>query len=109
MKVVYVAHPLGQGPDRELNRQRAARWCGYLAKAYGIAPVADWIVLSGVWDEEDGRTLGLAIDVVLVQRCDELWLVGGRVSPGMQIEAEAARASGIPVIDLTGLGAEPPL
>jgi hypothetical protein len=108
MKVVYIAHPLGQGPDREANRLRAARWCGYLAKEFNIAPVADWIVLSSVWSEEDGRQLGLAIDVVLVQRCDEVWLVGGRISPGMAIEVAAAQAAGIKVIDMTDLGPEPP-
>ena len=107
--VVYIAHPLGGGSDREANRINAARWCAWAARARGVAPVADWIILSGELDESpENRTLGLACDVALVARCDEVWLVGGRVSPGMQVEADAARDLGIPVVDLTSLGRLPP-
>lgn len=107
MKVVYVAHPLGFGDDRERNRVAAAYWCGWLADKFGIAPVADWIVLSSVW-EEDRREQGLAIDLALIARCDELWLVGGRVSQGMAIERAEAERLGKPVVDLTHLGPFPP-
>jgi len=102
MKVVYIAHPLGQGPDRERNRRMAAAWVGVLARVFSIAPVADWIVLSGEWTEEM-RERGLAIDMTLVKRCDEVWLVGPRVSAGMQAEANRAEEFLIPVRDLTGM------
>ena len=107
MRVVYIAHPLGNGPDRLVNRANAARWCAWAAVVKQVSPVADWIVLSGVLSEEH-RELGLDCDVALVRRCDELWLVGGRISPGMEIEAAAARDLDIPVIDLTELGYEAP-
>jgi hypothetical protein len=85
------------------------RWCGWLAKALNCAPSADWIVLSGVWDESpENRELGIACDLAHVERCDYLVLVGGRVSPGMRIEATHAVSCGIPVYDLTALGDEPP-
>lgn len=106
VRVVYIAHPLGAGPDREQNRARASRWVAWAA-LQGVAPVATWITLSGEWTEER-RELGLAIDVALAQRCDEVWLVGGRVSAGMRIESSAAARAGIVVRDLTCLGAEPP-
>ncbi len=106
--MVYIAHPLGAGPDREANRSRAARWVAWAAAAHSVAPIADWIILSGEWSE-DMRELGLAIDCALVERCDEVWLVGGRVSPGMQIEAARAKARGLRVVDWTHLGAEPPV
>ncbi len=106
--IAYIAHPLS-GPDREQNRVNAARWCVWAARSRGVAPVADWIVLSGGYDESPAnRAMGLACDLALVARCDELWLVGGRVSPGMQAEADEARRLGIPVVDLTALGALPP-
>lgn len=109
MKVVYIAHPLGSNRTiRELNRERASRWLAWAAEQ-GVAPVADWIILSGQWTESDAnRARGLEIDKALVARCDELWLVGGRVSEGMKVEADAARASGVEVIDMTDLGDEPP-
>lgn len=103
MRVVYIAHPIGSGEDRERNRANAQKWCAYLAERHGIAPVADWILLSGEWTE-DKRELGLSIDKALIERCDEVWMVGGRVSPGMHIEAEHARCLGKTVLDLTGFG-----
>lgn len=109
MRVCYVAHPLGSGEDRARNLANAAKWCAWLAKTYGIAPVADWIVLAGQWDESpENRDRGLSIDVELVKRCDELIMVGGRISPGMAIEANAARMHGLLVTDLTHLGYEVP-
>jgi hypothetical protein len=106
--VVYVAHPLGQGDDRELNRTNAAQWCAYLAELHGIAPCAPWIVISGVWDESK-RAAGMDINLATIERCDELWLVGGCITEGMAIEAAHARACGITVRDMTGLGYLPPL
>jgi hypothetical protein len=104
VRIVYVAHPLGSGPDREANRANAAKWCAWVAMQ-GFAPVADWIVLSGVLDESaDNRTLGLRIDLALIARCDEVWLVGGRVSPGMRIEADEAERLIKPILDLTHMG-----
>jgi hypothetical protein len=110
VKVVYVAHPLGpDGPDREVNRKNASRWVGWLALHFEIAPIADWIILSGEWSEtEENRKRGLAVDKRLVVRADEVWLVGGRISEGMKIESETARALGRPVVDLTFLGAVAP-
>lgn len=108
MRVVYIAHPLGHGDDREQNRANAARWCAWAATQKDVAPVADWIVLSGVLSEAEGRERGLLIDRVLIERCDEMWLTGGRVSPGMKIEIEHAKACGLTVIDLTEMGYEAP-
>lgn len=108
MKVVYIAHPLGAGDDRERNRANAAAWVAYLAAQHDIAPVADWIILSGHWSE-DHRDRGLAIDIALIARCDELWLVGGRISPGMAVEAAHAREHGLPIVDLTHLGYAAPV
>lgn len=109
MRVVYLAHPLGAGLDRERNRENAARWVAWATLAHGVAVVADWIVLAGVLAETPAnRVAGLAADLELVGRADELWLVGGRISPGMALEAEEARRRGIPVVDFTRLGTLPP-
>lgn len=99
MKVVYMAHRLGAGPEREENRRIAAEWAAWLCEAYDVAVVADWIVLSGIWPETM-REKGLAIDFALIARCDEVWLVGDRVSAGMALEAAEARRLGKPVVDL---------
>jgi hypothetical protein len=109
MRVVYLAHPLGAGPDREANRRSAARWLTWAATVRRVAVIADWITLSGELEETPGnRDLGLAFDLALVARADEIWLVGGRVSPGMAIEEAEARRIGKPVVDLTNTGPLPP-
>jgi hypothetical protein len=102
MKTVYIAAPLGGGEQREVNRLRAERWVCWAAEAMGVAPVATWTTLAAAWDESK-RDLGLAIDVALVERCDEIWMVGGRISPGMMIEGRHSKR----IIDLTGWGEEP--
>lgn len=107
MKVIYMAHPLGAGEDRERNRLNAIQWLAWLAEAYGVAVIADWITLAGVW-AEDRRELGLQFDLALVERCDDLWLVGGRISPGMEIERQHAERLGKRIVDLTHLGYAPP-
>lgn len=108
-QVAYVAHPLGAGPDREANRQRAMRWCNWVARSLGMAPSADWITLSGIWDETpENRALGIECDLAQVVRCSRVLLVGGRISDGMRQEATYGNAAGVHVYDLTFLGNEPP-
>lgn len=87
--VIYIAHPLGADEAREANRARASRWVAWAALHHSVAPVATWITLAGEWSEcAELRYRGLDIDCALIERCDEVWLVGGRISPGMQIEAD---------------------
>jgi hypothetical protein len=106
MKVVYIAAPLSAPTRAEMdeNRARAARWVAWAA-LQGVAPVATWIVLSGELSEtQENRELGLAIDCATVERCDEIWLVAGKITDGMRRESAHAKV----VIDLTSFGEEPP-
>jgi hypothetical protein len=113
LRVVYLAHALS-APTREgieANRARGARWAAWILKTYRVAVIADWIWCTGELEEtQENRTLGLAMDVELVSRADEVWLVGERISEGMRIEATHAVRVGKPVYDLTGTTAsgEPP-
>lgn len=109
-RVVYVCHPLN-APTREgieQNRNRAARWSAFLALHFHVAPECSWIVLTGELEETpDNRRRGLEIDLALVERCDEVVLVGPRISEGMAIERAHAKKHGKPVANLTGLAMEP--
>jgi hypothetical protein len=110
-KVVYLAHPLS-APTREgieANRKNAARWAAWLVVNFDVAIECTWVVLTGELEEtDDNRKLGLDCDLALVERCDELWMVGGRVSSGMQLESDHARGKGKRVVDLTALGRDVP-
>lgn len=125
-KLIYVAHPLTPLPEevaehaaqkrmilqdayvtlRRMNLERAARWVAWIAE-FGHVPVATWITLASVWDESK-RDAGLANDFELLARCDEMWLVGGRISRGMDEERKAASDAQVPWHDFTNLGVEPP-
>lgn len=109
MKVIYMAHPLSG--DIAGNLERAKAWLRWIEEHHNVAVVASWITECEVWDDNnpDHRAAGLARDLAVLVRCDELWLVGPRISSGMRAEAEVAIGRGIPVIDMTVDGmVEPP-
>jgi hypothetical protein len=95
MIAVYVAHQYGGDPA---NRAAAAKWVAFFA-SLGYAPIADWIVLTGEWDESM-LNQGLAIDCELVERADVMAMVGPSVSGGMTIEQSHASDYGTPSVEL---------
>ena len=108
MPVIYLAHPLSG--DVAANLARAQRWVRYLETEHCVAVVASWITECQIWDDDNAehRAAGLRRDCAVLARCDEVWLVGGRISNGMAYEAAYARQCEIPVVDMTSLGDEPP-
>jgi hypothetical protein len=95
-RVVYIAHKL-RGKDRAEfteNVADAARYCAIAARA-GIAPIAPYVCLDlGDAFHDDNphdRNLGLAIDLLALDRCDEIWLCGPVLSRGMSIELDHAK------------------
>ena len=109
MKLIYLAHPV-RG-DVVNNLARAKRWWKWVIDNYSdVAVVAGWVVECEILDDsnEAQRAAGLQRDVACALRCDEIWLVGGRVSEGMNIECDAMLAAGKPAYDLTSLGLDPP-
>lgn len=109
MKTIYVAHQLGKGADLELNRLNAAKWACWIAETYGVAVSCTWIVLASIWQEtEHHRAIGMRINLDQISRCDEVYLVGGRISEGMQLEANEAWRLGKPVLSFIEHGFSPP-
>lgn len=93
MKKVYIAHPLGSDPaGRQNNCDRATMWFMWAADQ-GVCPIASWILLARYWPETR-RDDGLAIDFACIEACDEVWLCGPTLSPGMKAESEYAAAIG---------------
>lgn len=106
MRRVYVAHQLS-APTREgieANRRAAARWAAWISTTFRVAVSADWIWMTGELTEtEENRAHGLACDLAHIERCDELWMVGPKVSSGMTLERQHAVICGLWTGDLTGL------
>lgn len=112
MRVIYMAHPVGAATPEgvKANLERAKRWYRWIVEHFNVSVVADWITGCEVFDgtNEADRAHGLDMDIAAVERCDELWLVGGRISKGMGLEREAAEDFNMRIVDLTFLGEEPP-
>ena len=111
-RLVYLVHPAG-APTREEHRSnlaRAKRWFAWAAGQPGVSVIADWIIYCEVWDDFDPalRAVGLDADDAAIRRCDEVWLVGGRISAGMQRAAQTARLADKIIRDLMLYGDEPP-
>ena len=106
--VVYLAHPVGQEPERGENLRRAERWLRWAIEHHPDNAFAmPWLPYCHVLTEEH-RERGIRDDLAILGRCDQIWLVGGHVSAGMAMERTVAEAIGLTVFDMTHLGAEPP-
>ena len=104
MKIIYMAHPVAG--DVENNLERARQWLKWaIENNEGVAVMANWIIECELWDDSDPeqREAGLKRCEALVERCDELWLVGPRISSGMARERKLAEEKGLRIRDFTPL------
>lgn len=105
MNVAYLAAALTPiaGETREGNIARAKALYRAACIAHpGTVFLAPWITNAEVFDETpDYRAIGMQRNFAAIELCTELWLVGPRVSHGMEEEAEFARQSGVIVRDFT--------
>lgn len=87
--LIYVCSPFSG--DVEGNTKRTVDFCRF-ALAQGQIPLAPQLMFPQFMDDEEPeqRELALFMDVVLMGKCSELWVLGDRISAGM--EAEIAKA-----------------
>ena len=99
-KVVYLAHPVGG--DVPGNLKSIERWFLWVVRSFNVAVCVPWYLYVLKLDDElpADRQRGMRDDATILMRCDELWLCGDRVSPGMRAEAEVARQYGMPIKNL---------
>ena len=94
--LVYIASPFAG--DTERNTERARGYCR-LAVSKGCIPLAPHLLYPQFMDDDDReiRELGIFFALVLLSKCDELWVFGERISDGMSREIAKAERRGIPV------------
>jgi len=94
--VVYICSPFAG--DTEHNILRAQGYCRF-AVSKGCIPLAPHLHYPQFMDDSDlhERELGLLFDLALLTRCDELWVFGSRVSPGMSGEISKAKQTNMPI------------
>ena len=95
--VVFICSPYGG--DIEVNTMRAKRY-GRFAVAQGVTPVIPHLMYPQFLDENspDERKQGLAMGLVLLERCDAIWIFGDHLSSGMTAEIASANKLGLPKI-----------
>ena len=113
MKHIFIAHPLGADTEEviEANLSRAVRWYKWCCDNYPQHSFeGTWMLNCMVYDDrdEDARALGIRRSMNVLEHCDELWICGGEVTPGMAAEITMMKLMQKPSFDLTMLGAEPP-
>ncbi len=102
MRVIYLAHAVSG--DIQRNLLKAEAWQKWIGLNFPVAIQSSWITECRIWDDAiaEQREAGMARNFAILERCDELWLCGDRVTSGMELEANHAIANEIVVRDLTG-------
>jgi len=98
--MVYIASPL-RG-DYNTNIKNAVEYCR-LAGEQGVLPLAPHIIFSQWCNDTIAkqRKQGLQFGLALLEKSDELWVMGTEISQGMQGEVAFALEHRIPIFFLT--------
>ncbi len=96
MKLIYVCSPYAG--DIDANVRFAKDACRFVMRK-GHAFFAPHLLYPTILDDSimDERKLGMNMGLLMLRKCDELWVFGSRISSGMQAEIEEASQLGIPV------------
>ncbi len=88
--LVYICSPYSG--DVEGNRQRTVEFCRFAIES-GQIPLAPHLMFPQFMIDNDPkqRELALFMDVVLMGKCSEVWVLGDRISEGMTVEISKAK------------------
>ena len=94
--LVYIASPFAG--DISANIANAKKYCKFAVRRNAI-PVAPHLLYPQFMDDSDTeqRKLGLFFALVLLGKCDELWVCGDTISRGMSAEIAKATKRGMPI------------
>lgn len=95
-KIVFICSPFAG--DIEGNTQRAKRY-GRFAVTEKVVPIIPHLMYPQFLEEDDPeeRQLGIDMGLVLLGKCQELWVFGNRISSGMSVEITKAKRWNIPI------------
>ena len=96
MKLVYIASPYAG--DVQANTEAAKGYCR-AALEEGVIPIAPHLLFPQFLEDNERQdaTVGCRPDLSGVPACEELWVCGPEISPGMSREIQFARGLGIPI------------
>lgn len=85
--LIYVCSLLSG--DIAANQENARRYCRSVVERGGI-PLAPHLLFLQFIDEETERELSLFMGIILMGKCDEIWVFGNRITAGMRGEIDRA-------------------
>ena len=87
--LVYICSPYSSDPEG--NTGRAREFCRF-ALEQGQIPLAPHLMFPQFMNDADAgeRELAIFMDIVLMGKCDEVWVLGSEISEGMSAEIDKA-------------------
>lgn len=94
--IVFICSPFAG--DVEGNIMRAKRY-GRFAVTQKVIPIIPHLMYPQFLYDDDPaeRQLGLEMGLVLLTKCQELWVFGDKVSKGMAVEIKKAKRYNMPI------------
>lgn len=86
--LVYICSPYSG--DMKVNTEKA-RYYSRFAVDQGAIPLAAHLLLPEFMSEKNERDLALFMDMVLMGRCEEVWVFGSDITSGMAAEIAKAK------------------
>lgn len=88
--IIYICSPYSGDVERNVI---AARRYSRFAVDQGYIPIAPHLLFPQFLDDsnETERSLGLFFGNALMSKCQEVWVFGSRISPGMEAEIKRAK------------------
>lgn len=86
--LVYICSPYSG--DMAGNMRKARQYCRF-AVDQGAIPLAAHLLFPQFMSESAERELALFMDMVLVGKCEEIWVFGEKVTSGMATEIAKAK------------------
>lgn len=92
--LVYICSPLAGNIDG--NMEKARYYCKFAVRS-GAIPLAPHLLFPQFMDDTDSdeRTLAMFMNMVLLGKCDQLWVFGKTISEGMAAEIGKAEKRGM--------------
>ncbi len=94
--LVYICSPLAE--DMDGNMEKARRYCKFAVRS-GAIPLAPHLLFPQFMDDTNPneRVLAMFMNMVLLGKCDQLWVFGKNISEGMAAEIGKAEKRGMAI------------
>lgn len=97
MKLIYVCSPFSGDVDG--NVKRAKDYCKFVLSE-GNVPLAPHLLFPQFLNDnvESERELAMSCNFEILNKCDELWVFGDKISRGMKQEIQYATDNDKPIL-----------